>query len=141
MNREQIMDILPHRDPFLLVDEVLEIEPGLRVKAIKRVTGEEYFFPGHFPAFPVMPGVLIIEALAQAGAIAVLMLPENRGRIGFLAGIEGARFRQKVLPGDTLTLEVEMEKMRMGVGVGKATATVNGKTAASATIKFAIGDR
>lgn len=135
------MDILPHRDPFLLVDEVLEIEPGTRVKAVLRLTGEEYFFKGHFPGFPVMPGVLIIEALAQAGAIAVLMLPENKGKIGFLAGVEKARFRQKVFPGDTITLEVELEKMRMGVGIGKATASVEGQTAASATIKFAIGGK
>ena len=140
MNRQQIMDILPHRDPFLLIDEVLDLEPGVRVKAMKQVTGQEYFFPGHFPGFPVMPGVLIVEALAQAGAVAILSLEENRGKIGFLAGIEQARFRQKVTPGDTLVLEVEIEKFKLGMGVGKGTASVNGKTVAGATIKFAIGE-
>ncbi len=141
MNRQEIQGILPHRDPFLLIDEIQEYNPGISVKAIKRITGEEYFFKGHFPDFPVMPGVLILEALAQAGAVAVLSLEENRGKIGFLAGVDNARFRQKVFPGDILTLDVEIEKFRMGMGIGKGVAWVNGKTAASATIKFAIGNR
>lgn len=140
MNREEIEKILPHREPFLLLDEILEIEAGKRVVAQKRVTGDEEFFRGHFPGFPIFPGVLMIEAMAQAGAVAVLMQPEHSGRIGFLAGVDAARIRRKVLPGDTMTIEVEIEKFRMGMGVGSGRITVDGTLAASATLKFAIGD-
>ncbi|MCL2082437.1 MAG: 3-hydroxyacyl-ACP dehydratase FabZ [Oscillospiraceae bacterium] len=138
MNRQEIMEILPHRDPFLLIDEILECEPGLRVKAIKKVDGGEYFFAGHFPGFPVMPGVLVIEALAQAGAVAILSLEENKGKLGFLTGIEQAKFRQKVIPGDILELEVVIEKFKMGMGIGKGVASVGGRVVASAVIKFSV---
>lgn len=138
MNREQIMEILPHRDPFLLIDEITDMEVGKSVKAIKYVSEEEYYFKGHFPQEKVMPGVLIIEALAQAGGVAILSIPENRGKIGYLGGIKNAKFRQKVVPGDILKLEVHLDKVRSRAGMGTATAYVNGNVACRCEMVFAL---
>lgn len=136
---KEIMSVIPHRSPFLLVDRVEEMEVGKSIKAKKCVTYNEPFFAGHFPQEPVMPGVLIIEALAQAGAVCALSAEENKGKIAFLGGINKAKFRGKVVPGDVLTLEVEMIKIKGPVGVGKGTATVDGKVVASGEITFMIG--
>ncbi|MFD1064472.1 3-hydroxyacyl-ACP dehydratase FabZ [Oceanobacillus locisalsi] len=138
MDIQQIKEVLPHRYPFLLVDQVKEIEEGQKVTAIKNVTANEPFFPGHFPDYPVMPGVLILEALAQTGAIAVLGIEENKGKIGLLAGVDKCRFKQQVTPGDQLELTVEIIRMKGPIGKGKGTATVNGKVACEAEITFAI---
>lgn len=139
LNKEQIMEIIPHRDPFLLIDEITELEIGKRVVAKKYIDPDSFWFAGHFPEHPVTPGVLIVEMLAQAGAVCALAMPENKGKIAFFGGIDKAKFRRQVLPGDTLTLEVEMLKMRGSFGVGKALATVNGERAAQAEITFALG--
>ena len=138
MNKEQIMEIIPHRDPFLLIDEINEMEIGKRVVATKYIKEDDFWFKGHFPGFPVTPGVLMIEMLAQAGAVAMLSIPENKGKIGLFAGIDGAKFKRQVVPGDTLLLEVEIIKVRGPIGVGKAVATVDGQKAVSAEITFAI---
>ncbi|WP_217586619.1 3-hydroxyacyl-ACP dehydratase FabZ [Lentibacillus saliphilus] len=135
---EQIKQIIPHRYPFLLVDKVLEVEEGERVVALKNVTVNEPFFQGHFPDYPVMPGVLIVEALAQTGAIAVLGREENKGKIGFLAGIDKCRFKRQVKPGDQLQLEVEITRLKGPIGKGRGKATVNGEIACEADIMFAI---
>ena len=137
-NKEQIMEIIPHRDPFLLIDEVEELEVGKRVVATKFISPDSFWFQGHFPGHPVTPGVLIIEMLAQAGAVCALSMPENQGKIAFVAGIDKAKFRRQVLPGDTLRLEVEMLRVRGNFGMGKGTATVGGERAASAEITFAL---
>lgn len=136
---KEIMDIIPHRYPFLLIDTIEELEPGVRALGKKCVSMNEPYFQGHFPGNPVMPGVLIIEALAQVGAVAILSQPEWKGCTAYFAGIDKAKFRQKVMPGDVLMLEMEIIKVKGPVGVGKATATVNGKVAASAELTFAIG--
>ena len=136
--RDVIASILPHREPFLLLDEVTELEPGTRVAASYRVPEDGWWFAGHFPERPVMPGVLIVEAMAQAGAVAVLVEEENRGKIAFFAGIDGCRFKRVVSPGETLTLTCEIDAMRGPVGRGKATATVDGKLAARGTLTFAV---
>ncbi|MFD1416336.1 3-hydroxyacyl-ACP dehydratase FabZ [Oceanobacillus jeddahense] len=138
MDIQQIKEVLPHRYPFLLVDQVKEIEEGKKVTAIKNVTANEPFFPGHFPDYPVMPGVLILEALAQTGAIAVLGIEENKGKIGFLAGVDKCRFKRQVKPGDQLELVVEIIRMKGPIGKGKGVATVNGEVACEAEITFAI---
>ena len=138
MNKEQIMEIIPHRDPFLLIDEINELEVGKRVVATKYIKAEDFWFKGHFPEYPVTPGVLMIEMLAQAGAVALLAMPENKGKIGFFGGIQNAKFRRQVVPGDVLTLEVEITKVKDPVGYGKGVATVEGKKAVSAEISFAI---
>ena len=135
----QIMEIIPHRYPFLLIDTIEELQPGVRALGKKCVSMNEPYFQGHFPGNPVMPGVLIIEALAQVGAVAILSQPEWKGRTAYFAGIDKAKFRQKVLPGDVLMLEMEIIKVKGPVGVGKATAIVNGKVAATAELTFAIG--
>ena len=140
LNIEQIQEILPHRYPFLLVDKVIELEPGSRAVGIKNVTMNEQYFQGHFPGRPVMPGVLQVEALAQTGAIAVLSLEEYKGKIVYFGGIDKLRFKQKVVPGDVLKLEVELIKRRGTIGIAKAVATVNGKVAVQGEITFAIGD-
>jgi 3-hydroxyacyl-[acyl-carrier-protein] dehydratase len=134
----RIQEIIPHRYPFLLVDRIIEIEFGQRAVGIKNVTVNEPFFQGHFPDYPVMPGVLIIEALAQVGAVAILGTDEHRGKIAFFAGIDNVRFKRQVKPGDTLRLEVELGKMRRGVGMGTATATVNGELAVKGELMFAV---
>jgi len=136
---KEIMDIIPHRYPFLLIDTIEELEPGVRALGKKCVSINEPYFQGHFPENPVMPGVLLLEALAQVGAVAILSQPEWKGRTAYFAGIDKARFRQKVLPGDVLSLETVIVKVKGPVGVGKAVATVDGKVAAEAELTFAIG--
>lgn len=138
LNSNQIQEILPHRYPFLLVDRILECEPGQSAKGIKCVTANEMHFLGHFPQKHVMPGVLIIEALAQVGAVAILTEEENKGKIVLFGGIKNARFRQQVIPGDVLELSCEIISRKGPVGIGKATAKVNGKVAVSAELTFAI---
>jgi 3-hydroxyacyl-[acyl-carrier-protein] dehydratase len=138
LNQEQIKEIIPHRDPFLLIDEIVECEPGKRVVAIRRINPDDFWFKGHFPDYPVVPGVLMLEMLAQAGACAMLMLPENKGKLGFFGGVKEAKFRRQVVPGDVLRLEVEIVKTRGPVGFGKGLATVDGEKAVSAEISFAI---
>jgi 3-hydroxyacyl-[acyl-carrier-protein] dehydratase len=136
--RDVIETILPHREPFLLVDEVLELEPGKRVVAQRAVNAEDWWFPGHFPERPVMPGVLIVEAMAQTGAVAVLVEEENRGKIAFFAGIDDCRFKRVVEPGDVLTLTCEIDAVRGPIGRGKATASVGDELAARGTLTFAV---
>lgn len=138
LNIEEIKDIIPHRYPFLLVDKILELEEGKRVVGLKNVTINEPFFQGHFPEYAVMPGVLIVEALAQVGAMAVLGMEENEGKLGFLAGIDKCRFKRQVRPGDQLKLTVEITRMRGPIGKGKGIATVDGEVACEAEIMFAI---
>ncbi|MBP3594089.1 MAG: 3-hydroxyacyl-ACP dehydratase FabZ [Lachnospiraceae bacterium] len=138
LNSNEIQQILPHRYPFLLVDKIVELEPGKTAKGIKCVSANEMQFMGHFPQMHVMPGVLIIEALAQTGACAILCEEENKGRIAFFGGIKNARFRKQVVPGDVLELSCEIISRRGPVGIGKATATVDGKIAVTAELTFAI---
>jgi 3-hydroxyacyl-[acyl-carrier-protein] dehydratase len=137
---QQIQEIIPHRYPFLLVDRILEVEDGVRAVGIKNVSVNEPFFQGHFPHYPVMPGVLIVEALAQVGAVAILKAEQNRGKLGMLAGVDGFRFRDQVKPGDTLHLEVEIIRIKGPIGKGKATAKVDGKVVAEGEIMFALAD-
>jgi 3-hydroxyacyl-[acyl-carrier-protein] dehydratase len=138
LDRAGIESILPHREPFLLIDEVVELKPGERVVARKRVREDEWYLRGHFPGRPVMPGVLIVEAMAQTGAIAVLAEEENRGRIALFAGIDDTRFKRIVEPGDELELECTLEQVRGPIGKGKARATVDGQLAARGTLTFAV---
>ena len=138
LNIEQIEALLPHRYPFLLVDRILECTPGQGAKGMKCVTANEPFFQGHFPGYKVMPGVLIIEALAQVGAVAILSVPENKGKLALFGGIKNARFKRQVTPGDVLELECELTAQRGPVGFGTATATVNGKTVCKAELTFAL---
>lgn len=141
LNIEQIKEIIPHRYPFLLVDRILELEEGKRAIGIKNVSANEEFFNGHFPEFPVMPGVLIVEALAQVGAVAMLVKEENKGRLAFFAGIDNCRFKRQVVPGDQLRLEVEMTRVRGTFGKGKAVATVEGELVCEVEIMFGLGDK
>jgi len=138
--REEIEKIIPHRDPFLLVDEVLELEPGKRVVARRRVRADDWWFPGHFPARPVMPGVLTVEAIAQAGAVAVLADPANAGKLPFFAGIDDCKFKRIVEPGDELTLECEFVRVRGPVARGEGVARVGDEIAAQATLTVFVGD-
>ena len=140
LNSREIQEIIPHRYPFLLVDRILECEPGKSARGIKCVSANEMQFLGHFPGNPVMPGVLMIEALAQVGAVCTLTVPENKGKLALFGGIKEARFRQQVVPGDVLELGCEILRQKGPVGVGKAVATVNGKTAASAELTFMLVD-
>ncbi|MFZ5648381.1 MAG: 3-hydroxyacyl-ACP dehydratase FabZ [Bacillota bacterium] len=136
----EIMKIIPHRYPFLLIDRIMEVDPGKKAVGIKNVTVNEPFFQGHFPGYPVMPGVLIIEAMAQVGAVAVLSMPGMEGRLALFAGIDGARFRRQVVPGDQLTLEVEILKLKGTIGKGKGVAKVDGQLTAEADLMFAMQD-
>lgn len=137
----EIKEIIPHRYPFLLVDKILEVEEGKRAVGIKNVTANEPFFNGHFPDYPVMPGVLVVEALAQVGAVAILKMEANRGRLAFFAGIDNCRIKRQVKPGDQIRLEVEMTRVRGSFGKGKAIATVDGEIAVETEIMFALGEK
>lgn len=139
LNSDEIEKILPHRYPFLLVDKIIDGKEGSWMRGIKCVSVNEPFFCGHFPGAKVMPGVLIIEALAQVGAVAILAEEKNRGKLVYFGGIKQARFRQKVVPGDVLDLYCELVAMRGPLGLGKAVATVDGKKVAEAELSFAIG--
>lgn len=138
LNSDQIKEILPHRYPFLLVDRILECEPGKRAVGRKCVTSNELFFQGHFPGKQVMPGVLIIEALAQTGAAAILSDEKNAGKLALFGGIKNARFRRQVIPGDVLELRCEIIAAKGPVGIGKAEAFVEGETAVTAELTFAL---
>jgi 3-hydroxyacyl-[acyl-carrier-protein] dehydratase len=137
-DRPAIEAIRPHRDPFLLIDEVVELEPGSRVVARKKVRPDEWYLSGHFPGRPIMPGVLIVEAMAQTGAVAVLSEEQNRGRLALFAGIDGVRFKRIVEPGDELELTCDLEKVRGPVGKGRAEARVDGELAARGVLTFAV---
>jgi 3-hydroxyacyl-[acyl-carrier-protein] dehydratase len=137
----EIKEIIPHRYPFLLVDRILEVEEGKKAVGIKNVTANEEFFNGHFPDYPVMPGVLIVEALAQVGAVAMLKVEDNRGRLAFFTGIDKCRFKRQVKPGDQLRLEVEMIRFKGPIGKGKGVATVDGEVACELEMMFALGDK
>ncbi len=137
---KEIMEIIPHRHPFMLIDTIEELEEGVRALGKKCVSFNESYFAGHFPGNPVMPGVLIVEALAQVGAVALLGLPEWKGKTAYFAGINKARFKQKVLPGDVLMLETKIVKVKGPIGVGEAVATVNDKITCKAELMFAIGE-
>lgn len=139
LTTKEIMEIIPHRQPFLLIDTIEELEPGKRAVGKKCVSYNEPYFAGHFPKEPVMPGVLIVEALAQVGAVAILSCEEFKGKTAYFGGIKSAKFKQKVVPGDVLTLELEIIKQKGPIGVGSAKATVDGKTAVVAELTFAIG--
>jgi 3-hydroxyacyl-[acyl-carrier-protein] dehydratase len=138
LSNAEIQKIIPHRYPFLLIDKVLEVEPGKKAVAIKNVTANEPFFQGHFPGSPIMPGVLIVEALAQTACVAGLTLEENKGKLGLFTGIESMKFRRQVMPGDTLHLEAEFLVLKMGMGKVKVRATVDDQTAAEGEIRFAM---
>jgi 3-hydroxyacyl-[acyl-carrier-protein] dehydratase len=133
-----IQKIIPHRYPFLLVDRILELVPGERAVGIKNVTHNEAFFQGHFPTYPVMPGVLIVEAVAQVGAVAMLSQDAHKGMTALFAGIDKVRFKRQVKPGDTLRMEVELGQFRRGIGTGSATATVDGDVACRGEFMFAL---
>ena len=133
-----IEQVLPHREPFLLIDEVLEVTPGVSAVARKTVRADEWYLQGHFPGRPIMPGVLIVEALAQTGAVAVLSEPENQGKLAFFAGIDDCRFKRIVEPGDVLELRCELVRVRGPIGRGKAEARVDGELACKATLTFAV---
>jgi 3-hydroxyacyl-[acyl-carrier-protein] dehydratase len=138
LDRDAIKQILPHREPFLLLDRIEDFEPGVSAVGYLDVTNEMFWVPGHFPEYAVMPGVLIVEALAQAGAVALLAQEENRGKLAFFAGIDKARFKRQVVPGDTLRLECRITKMRGPIGFGEAVASVDGELACSGELMFAI---
>jgi 3-hydroxyacyl-[acyl-carrier-protein] dehydratase len=138
--REEIEAIIPHRDPFLLIDEVVELEPGARVCARFTVRGDEWFLRGHFPGEPIMPGVLMVEALAQAGAVGVLSHPDFSGRVPLFAGIDGVRFRRVVRPGDVLDFELVVDRLRTTFGRGTGSVRCNGETVLEATLSFGFVD-
>lgn len=136
---KEIMEIIPHRQPFLLIDRVTEMIPGKSIKGYKNISYNEPYFNGHFPSEPVMPGVLQLEALAQLGAVAVLSQEENKGKTAYFAGVNSAKFKKKVVPGDRLDLECEIIKVKGPIGIGAVTASVDGKIACKAEISFVIG--
>lgn len=138
LNINGIMKIIPHRYPFLLVDKITDYEPGVWAKGIKCVSANEMQFMGHFPEYPVMPGVLMIEAMAQTGAVAILSMEENKGKLAFFGGIKNARFRSQVFPGDVMEMEVKIIKQKGPIGIGEGTVTVNGKVAVNAELTFAV---
>lgn len=138
LTAKEIMEIIPHRQPFMLIDTIEELEPGKRAVAKKCVSYNEPFFQGHFPGEPVMPGVLVVEALAQTGAVAILSLEKNKGKTAYFAAINSAKFKRKIIPGDVLMLETEIIKSKGPMGIGKATAFVDGKVALQAELTFAV---
>ena len=138
LTKEQIQEIIPHRNTMLLIDEITELEPGVRAVGRMHLSGDEVFFDGHFPGYPILPGVFTMEALAQTGAVAILSLPEYKGKIGLFGGLDKVRFKEPVRPGDTLELSVEIIKRRGPIGIGTGVAYVNGKKAASGELTFAI---
>ena len=139
LNVKQIQEIIPHRYPFLLIDQIVELQPGVSAVGYKNVTINEYFFQGHFPIEPIMPGVLIIEALAQVGAVSILSVEKNKGKTEYFGGINNAKFKRKVVPGDTLRLEVSIIKEKGPIGIWSAVATVDGKKVAQAELTVAVG--
>lgn len=141
LESEEIQAIIPHRYPFLLVDRIIEVEYGVRAVGLKNVSANEPYFPGHFPGAPIMPGVLQVEALAQVGAVALLGMPENRGKLAYFVGIDGVRFRTPVRPGDQLRLEVRLERVRRGIGSGTAVARVGDAVTTEGRLTFAVADR
>lgn len=138
LDKAAIEAIIPHRHPFLLIDRIEEYEPGVSAVGVLDVTPEMFWVPGHFPEYAVMPGVLIVEALAQAGAVALLSVPENQGKLAFFAGIDKVRFKRQVVPGDSVRLECRITKVRGPIGFGDARASVNGELACSGELMFAI---
>ncbi len=138
LNKEEIKNIIPQREPFLMIDEVEKYEPGESCTAYKNISEDEYYFKGHFPGNPIMPGVLIVEALAQTGAVAILSMEENKGKNALFGGIDKLRFKKQVIPGDRLKLEVKIIKRKGSIGIGEAIATVEGKVAVKGELTFAI---
>lgn len=138
LGKEEIKKIIPQREPFLMIDEVEEYIPGESCTAYKNVREDEYYFKGHFPGNPIMPGVLMIESLAQTGAVAILSLEENKGRNALFGGVDNLKFKKQVVPGDRLKLEVKIIKRKGPIGVGEAIATVDGKVAVKGELTFAI---
>ncbi len=141
LTAKEIMEIIPHRQPFMLIDTIEELTPGVRAVGTKCVSYNEPYFAGHFPSEPVMPGVLIVEALAQVGAVAILSQPEFKGRTAYFAAINSAKFKNKVIPGDVLRLETEIVKVKGPIGIGEAKAYVGDKLAVQAELTFAIGGK